>query len=383
MLNAFKEHFEYSEEQLKDLWTRCIFCLDANVLLNFYRYSTRTKNQLLGVLESLGDRLWIPHRSAYEFFFNRLNVIGQQEKAYSDMFDKLTELKEILKNKRKHPFLSNVVYNKFDLATKAALDELERKRQQLADQILNDEIKNQLGELLFNKIGEEFTDDELADFSKIAEKRYQTNTPPGFKDKNKDSDQSVNFYRKYGDFFIWKQILIKAKQEDASVIFITEDRKDDWWLRFKGKIISPRPELMREFDREIGKYFYMYQTDKFLEYSKIFLNKTITDETITELREIRIIGENESDEERSEVIVYEIPQERLKLKKEIEWIDFKIAKLRELISEIESEESIDIEASERLKNFKNELYQSIAKRNDLDDKMTRVDLEETVSDTEN
>lgn len=71
MINSFKEHFDYSPQEFKELWDNGIFCLDANVLLNFYRYSDKAREDLAEVLSSLGNRLWIPHRAAFEFFNRR------------------------------------------------------------------------------------------------------------------------------------------------------------------------------------------------------------------------------------------------------------------------------------------------------------------------
>lgn len=45
--------------------------LDANVLLNAYRYHEPTRSDLFAILEALGDRLFVPHQAAKEFWKNR------------------------------------------------------------------------------------------------------------------------------------------------------------------------------------------------------------------------------------------------------------------------------------------------------------------------
>src|SRR5689334_9495786 len=49
--------------------------VDANILLNLYRYNASTRDDLLGVLRRLGDRLWVPHQVLREFWRNRLGVL--------------------------------------------------------------------------------------------------------------------------------------------------------------------------------------------------------------------------------------------------------------------------------------------------------------------
>ncbi len=52
--------------------------VDANVLLNLYRYNEATRDDLLGVLRHLGDRLWVPHQVVREFWRNRLGVLASR-----------------------------------------------------------------------------------------------------------------------------------------------------------------------------------------------------------------------------------------------------------------------------------------------------------------
>ena len=91
------------------------------------------------------------------------------------------------------------------------------------------------------------------------EKRYNKFIPPGFRDANKE-DVADNT-RKYGDLLIWKQLMYKALSEKKGIIFVCDDRKDDWWLEFRGKRIGPRPELIKEFKNVTENDFYMYSSD--------------------------------------------------------------------------------------------------------------------------
>jgi hypothetical protein len=49
--------------------------LDTNTLLDIYRFTEDARADYLRALGLLGDRLWIPHQTAQEFFERRTTVI--------------------------------------------------------------------------------------------------------------------------------------------------------------------------------------------------------------------------------------------------------------------------------------------------------------------
>lgn len=61
--------------------------------------------------------------------------------------------------------------------------------------------------------------------------------------------------RKYGDLFIWKEILSIANGTDGNkVLFITNDVKEDWWI-LKGEqkeVVRMRDELLEEYVAIVG-----------------------------------------------------------------------------------------------------------------------------------
>jgi hypothetical protein len=85
MKQNFPGYYRPSEEDFSKLWDDCIFSLDANILLNLYRYSPKTRTELLKILTNISDRIWVPYQAAEEYQKNRLSVILKQEKAYEEM----------------------------------------------------------------------------------------------------------------------------------------------------------------------------------------------------------------------------------------------------------------------------------------------------------
>ena len=55
-----------------------------------------------------------------------------------------------------------------------------------------------------------------------------------------------------------------------------------------GKKIYPRPELLNEIHSQTEIQFYMYSSEKFLEYSQEYFNLTIQNEIIDDLKNFKI-----------------------------------------------------------------------------------------------
>ena len=104
------------------------------------------------------------------------------------------------------------------------------------------------------------------EIKKDAEQRFKQEIPPGYKDANKQKENCDN--NMYGDYIIWRQILDYAKSKSRNIIFVTQDRKEDWWNRISGKTIGPRIELRKEFSDNTNMDFYMYTVDIFLKIHK-------------------------------------------------------------------------------------------------------------------
>jgi hypothetical protein len=133
---------------------------------------------------------------------------------------------------------------------------------------------------------------------KIVEVRYKSGVPPGYRDSEKDSEDQPHFVhngityeKKYGDYLVWIQTIKHAKQNGVrSLILVTDDNKEDWWLRINSdgeKTIGPRPELVEEIAREGGvQNFLLYSSESFLSHAKTRLEADVSEETIKDVREV-------------------------------------------------------------------------------------------------
>ncbi len=281
MKNKFKGYHILTEGEIQNIWKDGFISLDTNVLFNIYRYSDETRRELLKVISKYSTQLWLSNHSAFEFHKNRISVITDQIEIYDNTIKTVKKLENDIAKNLKTPHLSKSILKQFEKTIKAILRDFDKKKRFYEGLLKNDTILNSISSIFNNKVGDAFTGDELTKIEKEGEERYKKKIPPGFKDDIKNQN-------KYGDLIIWKELIKKAKFENKSFIFIIDDLKEDWWIKFQGKIISPRQELSQELYIETQKQFYLYTPDRFLEFAGKSGN--VKQQTINEVREIRLEG---------------------------------------------------------------------------------------------
>lgn len=262
MKNILKEYIELTDEQKEYIWNNCDFVFDTNVLLNLYRYSTKMSKLVITSLSDLKDRVWLPYNVAEEFFKNRQKVIFNKNNDINSL-DKLTDdfIKECCNILRLQPDEKEINQIQTNLSHWIGDIKhtyiLESSKDKILEQLLN---------LFEGKVGKPYSEEQLIEIKKNAEQRYKSEVPPGYKDANKQKASDDN--NMYGDYILWKQMLDYSKSKKRNIIFITQDRKDDWWYRISGKTVGPRVELRKEFNDNTNMEFYMYTVDKFLQIHK-------------------------------------------------------------------------------------------------------------------
>ncbi len=285
MRSIFPGQFRPTIEDLQTLWGECLFVVDANVLLNLYRYSTETRKELERALTSVKGRLFVPHQAAKEFLKNRLVVTAGQAQEYTKAITTINDLAAVISNKKKHPFLPDAELPRFIEHAKKLVEHLEAQQAALLDRLTNDEILEFVQTMFDGKTGKPFDETSLASLAAEGDVRYQNEVPPGYKDGKKDA--SGDPYRRYGDLIVWKQLITEAKTCGKPVVFISDDKKEDWWLEQSGRTIGPRTELREEFIAEVDKNFWMYTVDKFIEEAARTSNTTVSEKALAEIIEVR------------------------------------------------------------------------------------------------
>lgn len=263
MRSIFSGHFRPIAKDFATLWSKAIVCVDANVVLNLYRYSDNTREALENVLTSYKDRLFIPHQAAKEFLKNRLIVTASQAKEYENAIVSLEKLASNLSQKNQHPFLPDSEQEEFLSYSKKLTGVLSKRSNELHDKLTNDELLTFVEKTFEGRTGKPFSKETIAKIYEEGSIRYAEEIPPGYKDSNKAKSNDPD--SQFGDLLVWKQIIDFSKTSKKPIIFVTDDKKEDWWLKQSGKTIGPHPSLVQEFHHETGKLFWMYTVERFIQ----------------------------------------------------------------------------------------------------------------------
>jgi hypothetical protein len=301
MNNLFPGYYRPSDDDLKSLWETGLFVFDTNVLLNLYSYPNEARDIFLSVLHKVAERSWIPYQVALEFHRNRFSRIKQSNKAVNELREKVRiagnqiekDFRDIEFEKRNTGIvdLSDRLQAVHDAYTKLE-DALNLACDRLPSVSLEDPIGQQVASIFKNRIGSPPIDQaELDTLVSDGSERYEQKIPPGFGDSAKGEtyrDKGLLYHGKFGDLILWRQFISHVgASEKRDVIFITGDRKPDWWLTDAGQVLGPLPELVQEFRTKSGATrFWMYSADQFLKYALEFLQaKEVTLETIAQVKE--------------------------------------------------------------------------------------------------
>jgi len=319
MKGMFPQYDQSNPAREAEAWKQGLFVFDTNVLLNLYRYRAATRDELIEVLGKLGERIWIPHHVALEFQRNRLKVVAEQGKRFSEVRKAVEKAKsslivelEKLQLRKRHSLIDpQPLMDGFESLATQFFERLESLRQTQQGLTGPDPLKAKIEALFEGRVGSppesQTAIDEL--YGEAAW-RFKAAIPPGYQDIDKDKTESdehfhggILYKRKYGDFLVWRQITSHAQKVDAKrLIFVTDDAKEDWWLKIEAdgpKTISPRPELIEEARVQGGvTTFLMYSPEGFLKYAGEFLEASVSEETLREVRDVSIakVEDNETRE---------------------------------------------------------------------------------------
>ncbi|MBY8908877.1 hypothetical protein K6L05_03640 [Salinicoccus roseus] len=298
MLEHFKGFISYTDEEFTEIWDEAIIVVDTNILLNFYKYTTKQPTKsLLSILKKLKEdkRLWIPHQVALEYFFNYENNMIKKKEGYQLLKKELEKVEQEAKKSldrvnSTHPYINTEDFS-------FIFEDLVKSNNK-ANEIIDSEIDSlpdlryihtEILELMADTVGDPYNQSQIDSIERDGKRRYSNHVPPGYKDlKNKSIHGSRSYggfvyERIYGDLILWRQMIDKAKEDSKPVIFITQDDKEDWWEIKKGETRGPQPSLIQEFFNETTQNFYIYNTVSFIKFASKELNIDVNDDELSEV----------------------------------------------------------------------------------------------------
>ncbi len=279
----------YHSPDFKKLFKECIFVFDSSVLLSIYELTKEESDNFFNAIENdkIKEKLWIPHQVALEYQRNRWKSISIQESSVN-IKKRLTKLsidiQNLEKNLKKLSMLQSQYINADEIQEglnniQTIIDELKIKK--MPNLLLNDIIRNKIDKLFKNRIGNSYPKEKLEKIYSEGEKRFKNKIPPGYEDINKET------IKKYGDLVLWKQIIDNAKLKEKPVVFVTNEKKNDWWFKGDtGNLLGPQADLIEEFYNETGQIFHMYRLSDFLKRIRKYLEIIVEDNTVEHVEDI-------------------------------------------------------------------------------------------------
>jgi hypothetical protein len=290
MRNAFPWYFRPTDVDYQVIWNTAILSTDANVLLDLYRYHQSTRDDLLTRLQEFKGRVWLTRQAAEEFFRNRNKVIVDALRTFETAQKDLQEIREssvkasqVLKTRR---LLPPDLPDRVSGSVGKALDSLEQEiaalRDAHPDYLRQDTILDSLADLFQDSVGRVLGDDVKSARLQEAARRHSERIPPGYMD-----DSTKEGDRKYGDCLIWMELLELAKERQCPIVLVTSEDKEDWWEKYSGRRVGPRPELLLEAHQHSGQRMLIYRTDQFVEIAADRKGTTVEPKVLEEIREVQ------------------------------------------------------------------------------------------------
>lgn len=287
--------------EIAEAWKTGLVVLDTNALLDLYKLPKATREEIQDAYRAVSERIWSPFQIAMEFEFGRERVLDSEwgkveeaklkvEKARNSIKSAIDELHLKRRGVHEDPDrlklaiedASNEIFACFDAAKATYVNPKDV-----------DSVRTFVMSLLQGRVGSPPADQAMLDaLYKEGEKRYAQERPPGFKDHKTGSVVvgGLRYERKFGDLILWNQILnyFSSLPKKMDLIFVTGERKDDWWKKNVSGIHVPHPELVSEFKRECGgRTFLMYSIENFLEASKTQLATVVSESALQQVKEIQ------------------------------------------------------------------------------------------------
>ncbi|MFD6825628.1 PIN-like domain-containing protein [Streptomyces sp. NPDC060085] len=316
MFDGFEAYRTPADRDYRRVLQQGLVVLDTNVLLDLYRMNARVREDMLTVLKTISERLWIPHQVLVEFWRNRQSeeLVTYHGKKAATAAEVLTScinrsrsaLDEWARNVHigDNIDIASPMYEKLDYAEKLYQDIVESLEQQAGKDTVpgirnthTDPVIRILEQLLNKRVGSPYSPQQHALEVQRAKERADQQVPPGYKDfesGKKDDAEAA------GDYLVWRQLMDAARSHETDVLFVTRDLKEDWWRKASAKAIRlPRIELVNELRDLTGLQLFMVEPSTLMQQvSTVFhLEKQVDRNSVDALRHLETV-EADADEQR-------------------------------------------------------------------------------------
>jgi PIN like domain len=241
----------------------CVVSLDANVLLAPYRIASEPFQKIVEVYNQLAvaDRLIVSGQAAREFLRHRNAAIVQAIDGISNDLSKQPHSPERIALLESIPEYAQALVIRRDISQKHTEQKqlLEAVQQKLREWESTDPVMDAYRQILSSNIRDldlEAESKAIGDFKL----RRAAKIAPGWKDDGP------------GDYVIWRTLLQEVAVKQRHLIFVTLEKKEDWWDRDKAheQPIFAKRELVEEyFSASSGHEFHLLDLSDFLKLMQV------------------------------------------------------------------------------------------------------------------
>lgn len=280
MKSHFSQYYRISNNDLLGKFEDCIFIFDACALLDIFRLKQDLVDDIFKVIEHYKEQIRIPYQAASEYFKDINVVLTKQIDNINASKKSFDDFSQTFQAQRNYPYITDATSKLLARLKKQIEIDFSSQTKYIEDQLIYGSHQNKLFNLLEGKVLKPFSPEEISEIEKEGEQRYSDKIPPGWKDASKGDNR-------YGDLINWKEILRFAKESGKSIVYVSNDVKEDWVAKVKGKKIGVLPQLLKEFYTAVGnsdQLFHVYTLDRFLAFINDHDKDVISKEAVQDIQ---------------------------------------------------------------------------------------------------
>ena len=271
-----------SEETFRSiLASKPILVFDTNIYLDLLRYSKDASTKLLHLYRTVTDDIRLPEQVHKELDKNVAIVNGQRVSSLKTAGTNIknaintcstnvrTQLDIFLRHKFTNAsILSDTANSKFENIKKTVSDYIESIVGDNNSFLAVSDVTAFIDTLWLAHNQESYKPSKLINIYTEGFIRYRYKVPPGYMDdpqNNKESSKDGTDI--FGDLVLWNQIIDCCYLEHRSIVFVTADIKEDWYVLDGKRPVAPREELLNEFrEKTDGLDICILTSELFVEY---------------------------------------------------------------------------------------------------------------------
>jgi hypothetical protein len=304
-----------SKEELDEALRTALVVVDTNVLLNLYLYNDLTRQDLLDLFRRLGDRLWVPSQVVREFWRSRIRVLTTRGRQVNEA---LTTLK-----KQRQGTLDTIerwaqataidsdsvkrLTSKVDTLYATLEENIQAKSPALqpGSSIASDQILHEIESLLRGRVGKAPSRDEMDAAIQDGRDRIARGQPPGSTDI--DKEESGLPEGGTGDYLVWIQAISEVeRRRDLNLLLITDEKKADWWWKYRSEFLGPSIQLAAELRERCDRQLYMMRPTDLLQHASSALSLVVHDKSVDDAERVSRQGALDSAYGRDDATWHEL-----------------------------------------------------------------------------